>query len=88
MKNIQPISQIWNNGQFLTATQLEVVIVFDNLQNSADFRYTLFSQENVNLYSERLTISGDDYIAWGQTSNINLAAYEWVASNLNIVIIP
>jgi hypothetical protein len=62
--------------------------VYDNLQSSADFRYTLVSQENINIYTERVTISGDDYIAWGQTSDINQAAYEWTALKLNIVIIP
>ena len=86
MKNIQPVT-IWNNGQVQTATQLDVVSVFDDLATNAAFRYTLYTDDLLNLTSDRLNISGDDYLIWGDSANINLAAYEWVASQLNLTLV-
>lgn len=85
MKNIQPVT-IWNNGTLETATQLDVVSVYDDLATNADLRYTLYTADLLNLASDRLNISGDDYLIWGDSANINLAAYEWVASQLNLTL--
>ena len=85
MKNIQPVT-IWFNGKLETATQLEVVSVYDNLATSADFRYTLYTSDLLALASDRLTISGEDYLIWGATVDVNLAAYQWVAAQLNLTI--
>ena len=85
MQNIQPIT-LWYNGQLVTATQLEVVSVYDDLASTADFRYTLFTVDKLIFVSDRLTISGEDYTTWGASADINLAAYEWVAAKLNLVI--
>jgi len=85
MKNIQPVT-IWFNGQLETATQLDVVIVYDNLATKADFRYTLYTLDLLALASDRLTISGEEYIIWGETVDVNLSAYQWVAAQLNLTI--
>ena len=85
MQNIQPVT-IWNNGQLETATQLEVVSVYDNLATTADLRYTLYTEDMINVSSERLTISGDDYVVWGESEDINISAYQWVANRLNIIL--
>jgi len=86
MKNIQPVT-IWNNGQVQTATQLDVVSVFDDLATNADFRYTLYTADLLNLASDRLNISGDDYLIWGSTTDVNASAYAWVASQLNLTLV-
>jgi hypothetical protein len=85
MKNIQPVT-IWNNGKLETATQLDVVSVYDNLATTADFRYTLYTADKLGLASDRLIISGEDYLIWGSTVDVNLSAYEWVASQLNLTL--
>jgi hypothetical protein len=85
MKNIQPVT-IWFNGQLETATQLDVVSVYDNLATTADFRYTLYTADKLGLASDRLTISGEDYLIWGSTVDVNESAYLWVASKLNLTI--
>lgn len=85
MQNIQQVT-IWNNGQLETATQLEVVSVYDDLATTADFRYTLFTADKLMLASDRLTISGEDYTAWGASPDINHAAYAWVAGKLNLTL--
>ena len=85
MKNIQPVT-IWFNGQLETATKLDVVIVYDDLATKADFRYTLYTADLLGLASDRLTISGEEYLIWGSTVDVNLSAYEWVAFQLNLTI--
>jgi len=86
MKNIQSV-KIWNNGTLETATQLEVVSVYDNLENSADLRYTLYTADKLALATDRLNISGDDYLIWGSTTDVNASAYAWVASQLNLTLV-
>lgn len=85
MQNIQPVT-IWYNGKLETATTLEVVSVYDNLATTADLRYTLYTADKLNLASDRLTISGGDYLIWGDSADINLAAYQWVAYELNLTL--
>lgn len=85
MQNIQPVT-IWYNGQLETATVLDVVSVYDDLATTADLRYTLYTSDKLGLTSDRLTISGENYQIWGASADINLAAYQWVASQLNLTI--
>lgn len=85
MKNIQPVT-IWFNGKLETATQLDVVSVYDDLATKADFRYTLYTADKLGLASDRLTISGEEYLIWGATVDVNLSAYQWVAAQLNLTI--
>lgn len=90
MKKIQPV-KVWYNGQEQDATLLNVFASSDNLINSADFTYYLLKEsENVTtnnvdsiLASGNLKMTGEDYDNW-QT---NEYAYNWVANQLNIVIL-
>lgn len=83
MKQIQPVP-MWINGKIVNSEFITLYSVNDNLQTSATFYYQLSSADNQNLASGNLTISGEDYIKWGTATDINLAAFEWAALQLNI----
>lgn len=92
---IQPVT-IWQNGQEQTGNWIDASIVSDNLSNSAQFYWQI---SNITTDSERqetkqslsqgnTTISGADYTSWGQSADINLAAYEYICTKLNLTLIP
>jgi hypothetical protein len=85
MKQIQPI-QIWVNGQQQTATLFNLIIINDNLLNSATFYWQLLDADAVKLADGNLTIGEPDYDVWGSSADINLAAYQWAAAELNITL--
>jgi hypothetical protein len=85
MKQIQPI-QIWVNGQQATATLFNLIIINDNLLNSATFYWQLLDADASKLADGNLTMGEPDYDVWGSSSDINLAAYEWAATKLNITL--
>jgi hypothetical protein len=85
MKQIQPIS-IWVNGADQTATLFSLIIINDNLTNSATFYYQLLDADAVKLTDGNLTIGEPDYDVWGSTADVNQAAYEWAASKLNVTL--
>lgn len=84
--NIQPIS-IWVNGSNQTATQFNLNLIFDNLSSEAQFYYQLLDASNVKLADGNLTMDGTDYQNWSATPDINLAAYQWAATELSITLI-
>jgi len=86
MKQIQPI-QIWVNGADQTATLFSLIIINDNLTNSATFYWQLLDADAVKLTDGNLTINEPDYDVWGSTSDVNQAAYDWAASKLNITLV-
>ena len=86
MKQIQPVP-MWLNGKILNADFITLYSVNDNLQTSATFYYQLSSAENETLASGNLTISGQDYTTWGSAEDINLAAFQWAALQLNITLL-
>ena len=94
MVNIQPVL-VWNNGQEIEATVLSAVIISDDLATNAQFYYQLLSAPIVDvdgltvnngqsLVSGNVGMSGEDYISWDDS---NSAAYEFVAAQLNLIII-
>jgi len=85
MKQIQPF-QIWVNGQQQTATVFNLIIINDNLLNSATFYWQLLDSAEVKLADGNLTMGEPDYDVWGSSADINLAAYQWAASQLNITL--
>jgi len=85
MKNIQPISS-WSDGKSVIATKLDVISEYDDLATTAVFTYTLLTTDLLTVATGKLTISGEEYLIWGSTADINLAAYQWVASQLNLEI--
>ena len=85
MKQIQPI-QIWVNGSLQTATVFNLIIINDNLLNSATFYWQLLDSAEIKLADGNLTMGEPDYDVWGSTSDVNQAAYDWAASKLNITL--
>jgi hypothetical protein len=95
MRKIEPIS-LWVNGQQKEANTIDLKIVNDNLKDSAVFYYVLLSntasEDGTMLFESlaqgNINIFGQDYIDWGLTTDVNQWAYEWVAIQLNLVLLP
>jgi hypothetical protein len=85
MKQIQPI-QIWVNGQQQTATLFSLIIINDNLLNSATFYWQLFDSAEVKIADGNLTMVEPQYDQWGTSSDVNQWAYEWAATQLNLTL--
>jgi hypothetical protein len=85
MKQIVPFT-IWVNGQQQTATLFNLIIINDNLLNSATFYWQLLDADASKLADGNLTMGDPDYDVWGSSADINLAAYQWAASQLNITL--
>jgi hypothetical protein len=92
MKQIQPI-QIWVNGSQQTGSWLSAYIINDNLLDSATFYWSILANgaepdtAAAKLSEGNSTISGENYIIWGEATDINLAAYQWIATELNLTLI-
>lgn len=95
MKAIQSVSA-WFEGIEEQANNLNVYSVHDDLASSATFCYQLFSvtvDPNTNVTTSKqltqgnLTISGTDYINWGNAGDVNNEAYIWSAQQLNLSLI-
>jgi hypothetical protein len=85
MKQIQPI-QIWVNGAQQTATLFNLIIINDNLLNSATFYWQLLDADASKLADGNLTMGEPTYDQWGTSSDVNQWAYEWAATELNITL--
>jgi hypothetical protein len=85
MKQIQPI-QIWVNGQEQTASVFNLIIINDNLTNSATFYWQLLDSAEVKLQDGNLTMGEPTYDQWGTSSDVNQWAYEWAATQLNLTL--
>jgi len=85
MKQIQPI-QIWVNGQLQTASVFNLIIINDNLLNSATFYWQLLDSAEVKLQDGNLTMGEPQYDQWGTSSDVNQWAYEWAATQLNLTL--
>jgi len=94
MKEIQPVN-IWYDGQILQANHLTVKSAEDNLSTQARLDYFLVSVYSgsyqtpsyLTLNQGSLIISGSDYTNWNNTTDINEAAYVWVAGKLNLTLV-
>jgi len=89
MKQIQSI-KIWVNGQEQTGNWINAYIINDNLQDSATFFWAIFTAETDGnqLSQGNLTINDPEYDQWGQSGDINQAAYEWICYQLSLTLIP
>jgi beta-lactamase class D len=96
-KKIQPIN-VWVNGESKSAEYFQVTCINDNYENSATNYWQLFTKvvdaEGVESMGEQvaqgnLTISGEEYVAWGDqpAMAINAWIYNWSAEQLNLTII-
>jgi len=86
MKQIQPFS-LWVNGQQVTASLFNLIIINDNLLDSATFYWQLLDSSYVKLQDGNLTMDAADYEIWSSTQDVNQAAFEWAASKLNITLV-
>ena len=96
MKQIQPVT-IWSNGQQLTASVLVMTITADDLTANATFSYQLLAPSKIDedgtvlgytvIVQGYLNISDAAYDAWGESTNINEAAYVWGAQQLNLTLV-
>jgi hypothetical protein len=86
MKSIQPID-VWVDGEIKQATELSLLITYDNLESDAVFQYTLSDQENNGFVKGTLAITGSDYTTWGQSLDANSDAYNFAAAQLNLTLI-
>jgi hypothetical protein len=85
MKQIQPLT-LWVNGQQVTATLFSLIIINDNLLDSATFYWQLLDANRFNLQDGNLTMDAADYAVWSSTQDINQSAYDWAANKLNITL--
>jgi len=102
-KQIEPVT-IWSNGQSKTAEYFQVTGINDNYESSAANYWQLFTKviqmngidedtpvevQGEQVAQGNLTISGQDYINWGDqpAMAINDWIYDWSASQLNLTII-
>lgn len=90
MVQIQPVN-IWVNGQQEQGKELYAQVVNDNLKDTAIFLWVIYSNVNNELQQlaqGNLTMTGADYINWNTETDINAAAYTWIADQLSLTIIP
>jgi hypothetical protein len=91
MKQIQPVS-IWYNGQNIQATIFTMNSISDNLSTSATFYYQLSNTETetnvaIQLAIGNLTMTGFDYEAYSTSPDSNSYAYQWGATQLNLILV-
>ena len=93
MKQIEPV-QIWTNGVSKTAEFLQVTGINDNYESAAVNYWQLFTKvedaAGEAVAQGNLTISGAEYVEWGDVPamSVNTWIYNWVAEQLNLVILP
>ena len=92
MKQIEPV-QIWVNGSVQTGSWINAYIINDNLFDSATFYWAIFADgaepdtQGLQLSEGNLTINEPDYSVWDSTADINLAAYQWICTELGLTLI-
>jgi hypothetical protein len=85
MKQIEP-KTIWINGEEKNAVQINVVSLYDDLSTRAEFRYDLLTADQLELAKGTVDIAGEDYLLWNGDVDINMSAYQYVVSKLNLVL--
>ena len=92
--SIAPVT-IWANGQAKSGNYINASIVNDNLSNYAQFYWVISNvtviddaETKVSLAQGNTTISGPDYDTWGASADVNLAAYQYICSQLNLTLEP
>ena len=92
MKQIEPV-QIWVDGSVQTGTWINAYIREDNLLDFAIFTWSIFADgaepdtQGLQLTAGNLTINEPDYSVWDSTADVNLAAYQWICSELGLTLI-
>ena len=88
MKQIEPV-QIWTNGSVQTGNFIDAYIIYDNLKDSAQFYWGVYTEETsgILLSQGNLTMVEPDYSIWDSTADINQSAYEWICDQLGLTVI-
>jgi hypothetical protein len=83
MKKIKSV-QSWINGQSVKATQLQLNAINVQLENSANFYYALFTEDNIKTTEGNLYMDGKDYQDWQNDQY----AWDWATTKLNLELLP
>jgi hypothetical protein len=92
MKQIEPV-QIWTNGVLKTAEFLNATGINVTLGISAGFYWNVLTKvtdaqgnesAGESIAQGNLTMEGQDYQEWNQDE----FAWEWIANQINVVILP
>jgi hypothetical protein len=85
MKQISPL-QIWKNGQQLTASVLDAIIINDNLSTSCTFYWMLKEEGKAGqtLADGNATMTGEDYDNWDGSNDY---AFNYIAKQINVTIL-
>ena len=88
MKAIQPV-QIWANGSVQIGDWINAYIINDNLKDTAQFYWSIYTEETsgILLSQGNLTLTGEEYLLWDTSNDINQAAYEWICFQLGLTLI-
>jgi hypothetical protein len=94
MANIQQIST-WYQGETRQANVFSLYSDYDNLLDSASFKYQLIEliivspdeQRSQQLVLGNLTINGAEYAQWDAEIDANDWIYNWAAKKLGLTII-
>jgi hypothetical protein len=92
--SIQPV-QIWTNGEEASGNYIDASIVNDNLSDYAQFYWQISyvsgegdQKQKQMLAQGNTTITGEAYITWGQSGDINAAAYQYICEQLHLTLQP
>lgn len=83
---IQPVT-VWTSTGQQQVNELKVVSNNDNLKDTTTFAWSMGIDSNFPLVVGDITMTGQDYINWNATPDINTAAYQWVAQQIGVTII-
>jgi len=88
MKQIQPIT-IWINGEEKVGEYISVTGTYDNNESKATEYWQIYTIDNIQIANGNVEIDGQNYQDWGNqpASNVNVWIYNWVASQINVVIL-
>jgi hypothetical protein len=83
MKKIKSL-KIWDNGVIIEATNFKLNAINVELENSANFYYSLLSDDNGILREGNLFMDDKDYQDWQNDQY----AWDWAATKLNLELLP
>lgn len=85
---------IWYNGNIISCNWFILTLVFDDLQNTARFYYQIGIKQTINNVDSfkqiavgNTNITGVDYQKWGESEDVNEAAYAIASKNLKLQLI-
>ena len=65
---IKPI-KVWKGGATSDADEIDLTVVYDDLESSAKLYYVLTDSTGVQLADGNIDVSGDDYKTWTTAPN-------------------